>query len=68
MYLCESQKYDMEFEVRKRDFEVVACPQFWKPVIENLDIQDVWLLSLYSFFLYHQEFDFFLLFSSLDNS
>ena len=22
MYLCESQKYDMEFEVRKRDFEV----------------------------------------------
>ena len=39
MYLCESQKYDMEFEVRKRDFEVVACPQFWKPVIENLDIQ-----------------------------
>ena len=41
MYLCESQKYDMEFEVRKRDFEVVACPQFWKPVIENLDIQDV---------------------------
>ena len=23
MYLCESQKYDMEFEVRKRDFEVV---------------------------------------------
>ena len=41
MYLCESQKYDMEFEVRKRDLEVVACPQFWKPVIENLDIQDV---------------------------
>ena len=23
MYLCESQKYDMEFEVRKRDFEVL---------------------------------------------
>jgi len=22
MYLCESQKYDMEFEVRKRDFEI----------------------------------------------
>ena len=23
MYMCESQKYDMEFEVRKRDFEVL---------------------------------------------
>ena len=22
MYMCESQKYDMEFEVRKRGFEV----------------------------------------------
>ena len=22
MYMCESEKYDMEFEVRKRDFEV----------------------------------------------
>ena len=22
MYLCESQKYDMEFECRKKDFEV----------------------------------------------
>ena len=30
MYMCESQKYDMEFEVRKRGFEVqklkIFCP------------------------------------------
>ena len=32
MYLCESQKYDMEFEVRKRDFEVVFHPAGHDPL------------------------------------
>ncbi len=42
MYTCESQKYDMEYEVRKREFEVTsiakACIDFRKPV-DGLGIQ-----------------------------
>ncbi len=31
LYLCESQKWDLEYEVRKRDYEVLFFQQPNKP-------------------------------------
>lgn len=46
MYLCEGQKWDLEFEVRKRDWEVLQ-----KKKKETLQMSSIYLL-LYVFFFF----------------
>ena len=46
MYMCESQKYDMEFEVRKRGFEVLSRFKQTYQFQKNLNaLQMLWSLS-----------------------